>query len=123
MPFKGQRINETWEVVKKIGSGSFGEVFLGANIVDPQQASVAIKRDSTSIAPPRLDREKEIYDMLAGYKRIPEIYFYGALAGSPALVMELLGPTIKHLRAYSSRIRLSAVLKMGSQLVSIPPHP
>ncbi|KAJ9081290.1 hypothetical protein DSO57_1016155 [Entomophthora muscae] len=120
--FKGERVNSTWEIVQQVGRGSFGEVFLGVNIVDPHQPTVAIKRETTASSPPRLEREYEIYQMLAGYDRVPKIHFYGLLQDSTVLVMDLLGPTIKHLRAHSARIRLSAVLEIGIQLLDIMEH-
>lgn len=92
---------------------------MGINILDLRQSAVAIKRESTNVFSSGLDQEKEIYDTLAEYKHIPKIYYYGSLLKRRALVMELLGPTLKQLFECVTRLRLSAVLEIGSQLVSI----
>ena len=50
--------------MKKLGSGAFGEIFLGMNI--KQHEEVAIKLEPTSIKSPHLLYEARIYEKLEG---------------------------------------------------------
>ncbi|KAI0239497.1 hypothetical protein L0F63_003400 [Massospora cicadina] len=115
---EGMIFNGVWKIVQRIGRGSFGEVFMGVNLMDARHPRVAIKCEPMTRSS-RLDREKQIYDLLVGCQPIPKLHFYGAVHGQHALVMDLLGPSLKQLRAYSARIRLSAVVDVGIQMVSI----
>jgi hypothetical protein len=45
----GTILNDTWEVKRRIGQGSFCELFLAHNIVDTTAPSVAIKAQNEGI--------------------------------------------------------------------------
>lgn len=45
----GTILNDTWEVKRRIGQGSFCELFLAHNIVDGSAPSVAIKAQNEGI--------------------------------------------------------------------------
>jgi hypothetical protein len=45
----GTILNDTWEVKRRIGQGSFCELFLAHNIVDSSAPSVAIKAQNEGI--------------------------------------------------------------------------
>ncbi|KAI0233312.1 hypothetical protein L0F63_003291 [Massospora cicadina] len=118
--FNDNAIDNTWRVECQIGVGSFGEVFLGQSLVKgvtPQ--GVAIKRDRHSESSERLRKEAEAYRLLRDLPYFPRVHYQGMWRGHPVLVMDLLGPSLKQLANHPLRLRLSAVLQMGLQMVDI----
>ena len=45
----GTILNDTWEVRRRIGQGSFCELFLARNIVDKEAPMVAVKAQNSDI--------------------------------------------------------------------------
>ena len=54
---------------RKLGSGSFGEIYLGTNVVTGEE--VAIKMESIRARHPQLEYEARVYRSLAGGVGIP----------------------------------------------------
>ena len=57
--------------VRKIGSGSFGDIYLGINITNGEE--VAVKLESIKARHPQLLYESKLYKILAGGVGIPHI--------------------------------------------------
>ena len=68
-------IHEKYELIKELGRGSFGIVFVGINI-DTNQI-VAVKCESTKSKKRHLVNENTVYELLQGKEGFPVIYFYG----------------------------------------------
>lgn len=64
-------VGNKYHIVRKIGAGSFGEVFLGVNILTGDQ--VAVKLESTKSRHPQLIYEYRLYKNLQGGSGIPHI--------------------------------------------------
>ncbi|XP_028166587.1 casein kinase I-like isoform X1 [Ostrinia furnacalis] len=64
-------ISEKYNVVRKIGGGSFGDIFLAININDGEE--VAVKVESIKARHPQLLYESRVYKMLQGGIGIPHI--------------------------------------------------
>jgi len=79
---------------RRIGSGSYGEVYLGSR---PGHEDVAIKLEALSVKRSQLKHEWSLYNRLAGGPGIPQVYWYGTVDNYNALVMELLGPSLEEL--------------------------
>lgn len=58
------RIGRKFRIGRKIGSGSFGDIYLGTNMTTGEE--VAIKLESTNSKHPQLLRETKIYRSLNG---------------------------------------------------------
>ena len=58
------RVGKKFRVGRKIGAGSFGEIYLGTNTTNNDE--VAIKLESTKSKHPQLLRETKIYRSLQG---------------------------------------------------------
>jgi len=91
----GKIIHEKYELIKELGRGSFGIVFVGINI-DTNQI-VAVKCESTKSKKRHLVNENTVYELLQGKEGFPVIYFYGKWEDFEILIMEYLGPSIKKL--------------------------
>jgi len=60
-----------YKLVRKIGSGSFGDIYLGMNILNGEE--VAIKLESIRARHPQLLYESKLYRILAGGVGIPHV--------------------------------------------------
>ncbi|KAI6030273.1 kinase-like domain-containing protein [Pisolithus marmoratus] len=106
-----------YRVGKKIGSGSFGEIYLGTNTITGEQ--VAIKLESVEAEHPQLKYESRVYRSLAGGIGVPFIRWFGTEGNYNAMVMDLLGPSLESLFNFCGRkFSLKTVLLLADQLIS-----
>lgn len=102
---------------RKIGSGSFGDIYLGTNISTGEE--VAIKLECIKTRHPQLHIESKFYKMMQGGVGIPTIKWCGSEGDYNVLVMELLGPSLEDLFNFCSRrFSLKTVLLLADQLIS-----
>ncbi|CAD8079548.1 unnamed protein product [Paramecium sonneborni] len=102
---------------KKIGSGSFGQIFLGINNKTGQE--VAIKLEIATIKHPQLWFEGKLYKLLQGGDGIPLTYWFGSENEYNILVMELLGANLEELFNQCKRkFSLKTVLMIGQQMIT-----
>merc|ERR1719251_397171 len=90
-----------YRLVRKIGSGSFGDIYLGINITNGEE--VAVKLESVKARHPQLLYESKLYKILQGGVGIPHIRWYGQERDYNVLVMDLLGPSLEDLFNFCSR--------------------
>lgn len=64
-----QEVFGNYQTVKKLGSGTFGEVYLGVDLVSNRQ--VAIKLESVKAQFPMLELESQMYGKLRGSAGVP----------------------------------------------------
>lgn len=111
------RVNNCYIVNKRIGSGSFGTIYQGFDIV--QKIPVAIKMEPVICRQPQLIYEHKIALALSGGLGIPQIYWCGQQLGYVCLVMELLGPSLEQLFTFCDRkLSLKTVCMMADQLLN-----
>ncbi|XP_073302730.1 casein kinase 1-like protein 10 [Primulina huaijiensis] len=102
---------------RKIGSGSFGELYLGVNIQNGEE--VAIKLESVKTKHPQLHYESKIYMLLQGGTGIPNLKWFGVEAEYNVMVIDLLGPSLEDLFNYCNRkLSLKTVLMLADQLIN-----
>ncbi|KAL0305003.1 UNVERIFIED_CONTAM: Casein kinase-like protein 11 [Sesamum angustifolium] len=103
---------------RKIGGGSFGELFLGVNIQNGEE--VAIKLEPVKTKHPQLHYESKIYMLLQGGTGIPNLKWFGVESEYNVMVIDLLGPSLEDLFNYCNRkFSLKTVLMLADQLVYI----
>merc|ERR1712152_60993 len=103
-------------VVRKIGSGSFGDIYLGINITNGEE--VAVKLESVKARHPQLLYESKLYKILQGGVGIPHIRWYGQERDYNVLVMDLLGPRLEDLFNFCSRrFTMKTVLMLADQMI------
>lgn len=111
------RVGNKYRIGRKIGSGSFGDIYLGSNIVNGEE--VAIKLESTKAKHPQLEYEAKVYKTLAGGVGIPFVRWYGTECDYNAMVIDLLGPSLEDLFNFCQRrFSLKTVLLLADQLIS-----
>ena len=102
---------------KILGSGAFGEIYLGENIKSKEK--VAIKLEPTHTKYPQLIKEIKIYMFLQGGKGIPKFYWCGGQGNYFILIIELLGESIENLFDYCGRhFTLLTTLMIVEQMLS-----
>ncbi|CAH1795625.1 unnamed protein product [Owenia fusiformis] len=111
------RVGNKYRLGRKIGSGSFGDIYLGTDITNAEE--VAIKLECVKTKHPQLHIESKIYKMMQGGVGIPTIKWCGAEGDYNVMVMELLGPSLEDLFNFCSRkFSLKTVLLLADQLIS-----
>ncbi|CAD5189096.1 casein kinase 1-like isoform X1 [Musa acuminata AAA Group] len=102
---------------KKIGSGSFGELYLGVNIQSGEE--VAVKLESVKAKHPQLHYESKLYIHLQGGTGIPHLKWFGVEGEYNVMVIDLLGPSLEDLFNYCNRrFSLKSVLMLADQLIN-----
>ncbi|KAJ4940130.1 hypothetical protein JOQ06_026439 [Pogonophryne albipinna] len=99
------RVGNKYRLGRKIGSGSFGDIYLGSNIATGEE--VAIKLECVKTKHPQLHIESKFYKMMQGG------------GDYNVMVMELLGPSLEDLFNFCSRkFSLKTVLLLADQMIS-----
>lgn len=106
---------------RKIGAGSFGDIYLGTSLSSGEQ--VAIKLESIRARHPQLEYEARVYRALAGGFGIPSVRWFGVEGDFFAMVIDLLGPSLEDLFNFCSRqFSLKTVVLLADQLISRIEH-
>ncbi len=82
-------INNKYRIARRIGGGSFGEIYLG---VSPQGEKVAIKFERVGTRCPQLRHEYKVYRELQGCPGFARVHYFGSQDNWNVMVMDLLGP-------------------------------
>ncbi|KAI3742685.1 hypothetical protein L1987_60378 [Smallanthus sonchifolius] len=110
-------IGGKFKLGRKIGSGSFGELYLGVNVQIGEE--VAIKLESVKTRHPQLHYESKIYRLLQGGTGIPNLKWFGVEGEYNIMVIDLLGPSLEDLFNYCNRkFSLKTVLMLADQLLN-----
>ncbi|GMN53082.1 hypothetical protein TIFTF001_022225 [Ficus carica] len=111
------RVGGKFRLGRKIGSGSFGEIYLGTNIQTNEE--VAIKLENAKTKHPQLLYESKLYRILQGGTGIPNVRWFGVEGEYNVLVMDLLGPSLEDLFNFCSRkLSLKSVLMLADQMIN-----
>ena len=112
-------IGTGFRIVRRIGGGSFGQIYMGIgpNLTDTE---VAVKFELKGHDSPQLRHEYKVYRELKGCRGICRAYFFGDHLDrfNLVLVMELMGLSLEHLFERCGKIfSLKTVLQIADQLL------
>ena len=107
------RVANKYRLGRKIGSGSFGDIYLGTHISTGEE--VAIKLESIKSKHPQLLYESKLYKILGGGVGIPSVRSFTVEGDYNVMVLDLLGPSLedlfnfcdRHVAAYARRWRVA----------------
>jgi serine/threonine protein kinase len=109
-------VGATYQLVGRIGSGSFGQIYSAVNTKTGEE--VAVKRESVNGKHLQLPMEARIYSLLEGGVGIPRILWSGQEQGYNVLVMDLLGPSLEQLFNRCGRVlTMKSVLMLADQMI------
>eukprot|EP00184_Porphyridium_aerugineum_P001288 CAMPEP_0184697214 /NCGR_PEP_ID=MMETSP0313-20130426/4242_1 /TAXON_ID=2792 /ORGANISM="Porphyridium aerugineum, Strain SAG 1380-2" /LENGTH=334 /DNA_ID=CAMNT_0027155979 /DNA_START=454 /DNA_END=1458 /DNA_ORIENTATION=- len=116
------RVGGRWRLGRKIGSGSFGDIYLGVHVTTGEE--VAIKLESTKTKHPQLLYESKIYRYLNVTPAhmpavgIPKVRWFGQEGDYNVMAIDLLGPSLEDLFNFCHRkFSLKTVLMLADQMV------
>ncbi|KAK9031550.1 hypothetical protein V6N11_055846 [Hibiscus sabdariffa] len=110
-------VGEKYKLGRKIGSGSFGEIYLATHIDTGE--TVAVKIENRQTKHPQLLYEAKLYNILQGGSGIAHIKWCGVNGEDNALVLDLLGPSLEDLFVYCGRkLSLKTVLMLADQMIT-----
>ena len=110
------RVANKYRLGRKIGSGSFGDIYLGTHISTGEE--VAIKLESIKSKHPQLLYESKLYKILGGGVGIPTVRSFTVEGDYNVMVMDLLGPSLEDLFNFCDRkFNLKTILMVADQLL------
>ncbi|XP_047327389.1 casein kinase I-like [Impatiens glandulifera] len=110
-------LGKKFRMGRKIGSGSFGEIYHGIN--SQTNDEVAIKLENVKSKHPQLTYESKLYRLLQGGTGIPNLKWFGLEGEYNVLVMDLLGPSLEDLFSFCNRkLSLKTVLMLADQMIN-----
>jgi serine/threonine protein kinase len=111
------RVGGKFRLSKRIGGGSFGEIFLATNVQTGEE--VAVKLENKRTKHPQLIYESKLMRALTGGLGLPEVFSAGSEGEYNFMVMDLLGPSLEDLCGGGKRrMSLKSVLMLGEQMVA-----
>eukprot|EP01107_Rhizomastix_libera_P002269 TRINITY_DN1397_c0_g1_i2.p1 TRINITY_DN1397_c0_g1~~TRINITY_DN1397_c0_g1_i2.p1 ORF type:complete len:495 (-),score=78.37 TRINITY_DN1397_c0_g1_i2:120-1604(-) len=110
------RVGNKYKLGRRIGGGSFGEIYHGTNISNGEEC--AIKLEPSKTKHPQLFYEYKLYKILQGGIGIPLVFWFGVEGDYNVMVMELLGQSIEDLFQFcGQKISLKSGLMLADQML------
>lgn len=117
---KSSVVSDNYIIMKKIGSGSFGEVYLAQH---KQTGGHVAAKVEDRLKPARIINEYKIYRYLAknGFNQgLPKIYEFIQGRDYNFMFMQLLGPSLEDLFVkYNRKFKLQTVFNLALQLMNL----
>ncbi|GMY28893.1 casein kinase I-like [Fagus crenata] len=110
-------ISDKYKLRRKIGSGSFGVIYRGTDVLTGEE--VAIKLENVKTRQPQLMHESRVYKILQGGTGIPNVKWSGVDGNYNVLVMDLLGDHSLEelLKICGNKLSLKSVLMLADQMI------
>ena len=110
-------VGKTYRLIRKIGEGSFGKIFLARHKETNQEVAIKLVKQT---AEAHDQNELMIYGKLKDVKYIPSLYASGSEGQFNYLVMELLEQNLEQLlESYGKNLLLPVVIHIGLQMLKI----
>jgi len=101
---------------RKLGSGSFGEIYLAVH--EQSGKEFAVKMETARCKHPQLLYEAKLLRHLQGGSGIANVYYADVEGDHHVMVMDLLGPSLEDLFNYCNRkLSLKTVLNLAEQML------
>ena len=110
-------INKKYNLISKIGEGSFGSIYKAENIRTSEY--VAIKVEPIDSGLNLLKSESKIYQYLLNTDGIPTVKWYGKDDKNYYMVINLLDKSLEELKEEKQQFSLRLTLQIGIQLLTL----
>jgi casein kinase 1 len=111
-----RRIAGLYDVGRKLGHGSFGDIFSAVNVNTGEEVAVKLERAKAEL--PLLLYEAKLMKHLQGVPGIPRVHFAGCDGDHNVMVMDLLGASLEDLvRMRKEIFTLKTVLMVADQML------
>lgn len=108
-------VNNKYRITRRIGGGSFGEIYLG---VGPSGEKVAVKFEKHGSRCPQLRHEYKVYREVASCHGFCAVHHFGTQDNYNVMVMDLLGPSLEDLfNRCGRRFSLKTCLQIADQML------
>lgn len=114
---EGKIIKGKWRVIRQIGMGAFGEIYIGQNVATSEKA--AIKVEVIDEKKQALRAEVTIMRKLQGCPCVPQFIACGRQDNINFLIMQLLGENLSDLRKHQAggTFSLPTVCRLAIEIV------
>mmetsp|Transcript_64575 Transcript_64575/g.154283 ORF Transcript_64575/g.154283 Transcript_64575/m.154283 type:complete len:463 (+) Transcript_64575:174-1562(+) len=110
------KVGGLYHLGRKLGSGSFGEIYFAVNVQTGEE--LAVKLESTKSKHPQLMYEGKLLKHLQGVPGIANVHYCDVHGDYNVLVMDLLGPSLEDLFNICNRkFSLKTVLMLADQMI------
>eukprot|EP00475_Leptophrys_vorax_P009452 TRINITY_DN1627_c0_g1_i1.p1 TRINITY_DN1627_c0_g1~~TRINITY_DN1627_c0_g1_i1.p1 ORF type:complete len:488 (+),score=108.53 TRINITY_DN1627_c0_g1_i1:111-1466(+) len=109
---------QDYQVLQKLGSGSFGDIYLGKHV--DTGVEVAIKMEKANTPHPQLNHEYKVYRVLKSNEVLgfPNVQYYGTEGDYNVLIMDKLGQSIEDLFNQCNRkFSYKTILMLADQML------
>ena len=111
----GKILFKNYKLTKKIGEGSFGQIYIASRINSKEE--YAVKLEDKNLSKSLLGTEAKILSHLKAFG-LPEIKIFGCNMDYYILIMELLGPSLENLfQAQNKSFSIKTACMLGIQMI------
>jgi len=103
-------INKKYKIIKELGEGAFGKLYVGKNINTNEYVAVKLQTDDGAIL---LRNEARIYNLLKDLQGIPKLRSYGKEQEINYMVISLLGKSVER------NVDVNEAINIGIKLIEI----
>jgi len=120
-PVQTIKLGKRYRLIRRIGGGAFGEVFVAHDTVTEEQVAVKLEPVVTSHQA-HLQHEARLYSYL--YRGVvtvglPRVRYFGREGDFIVMVMDLLGPSLEDLFTYcGNKFNMKTTLMLADQMIS-----
>lgn len=110
-------VGEKYRLGKKIGAGSFGQIYTGEDINTHEKVSIKVEPCNCKV--PQLSYESKLYMLFSGCTNVPKFYWFGVEDDNNYMVIDLLDKSLEDLlHICGGRMSLKTVLMLIDQMIS-----
>jgi len=112
----GKEVGNIYCLGRKLGSGSFGEIYFAVNSQTGKE--LAVKLERTDSRHPMLLYEAKLLKHLEGAPGIANVYYTDVEGDYNVMVMDLLGPSLEELfNGFKRKFSLKTLLMLADQML------
>ncbi|EGR31609.1 hypothetical protein IMG5_105910 [Ichthyophthirius multifiliis] len=111
------KVGGKFRIGKKIGGGSFGEIYQGINTQTNEE--IAIKLESIKTKFPQLEYESKVYKILLGGVGIPNMHWFGKDGDYNIMVIDILGSSLEdQFNNSQKKFSVKTIVMLAEQMIS-----